>query len=241
VFLVFSLHQGFVGASDLIRTGEAAQILGCSRQHVVDLCDSGRLRFVRGGGSHRWVRHSDVLGLVSRPLTRQQEQSRWLHTAIAGYCVIDDAQWLDRASAQTLAFVARRLLGESVALVLAVREPSEDQTFDGLPELAVGGLDDEEARGLLSEVITGRLDGQVVDRIVSETRGNPLALLELPRAFSAGEMAGGFGATAKLPVSASIEQSFTRRLRDLPSETQRLLLLAAAEPTGDPVLLIRAG
>jgi DNA-binding CsgD family transcriptional regulator len=156
-------------------------------------------------------------------------------------CVIDDAQWLDRASAQTLAFVARRLLGESVALVLAVREPSEDQTFDGLPELAVGGLDDEEARGLLAEVITGRLDEQVVDRIVSETRGNPLALLELPRAFSAGEMAGGFGATAKLPVSASIEQSFTRRLRDLPGETQRLLLLAAAEPTGDPELLMRAG
>jgi DNA-binding CsgD family transcriptional regulator len=155
-------------------------------------------------------------------------------------CVVDDAQWLDRASAQTLAFVARRLLGESVALVFAVREPSQDQIFAGLPELVVRGLNGEDARRLLASVIRGRVDDRVIDRIVAETRGNPLALLELPHGLSAGELAGGFGVSPSVPITARLEDSFLRRLRDLPAATQRMVLLAAAEPVGDPVLLLRA-
>lgn len=156
-------------------------------------------------------------------------------------CVVDDAQWLDRVSAQTLAFVARRLLGESVALVFAMRESSQGETFAGLPELVVRGLSDGDARRLLASVIRGRLDDRVIDRIVAETRGNPLALLELPHGLSAGEPAGGFGVSPSVPVMARLEGRFLRRLRDLPAATQRMVLLAAAEPVGDPVLLLRAG
>src|ERR1700751_4571458 len=108
-------------------------------------------------------------------------------------CLVDDAQWLDQASAQAWAFVARRLLAEPVALVFAVREPSEEQQWRGLPPLAVGGLSRDDARALLESVTPGRLDERVRDRIVAETRGNPLALLELPRGLSAAELGGGFG------------------------------------------------
>jgi DNA-binding CsgD family transcriptional regulator len=155
-------------------------------------------------------------------------------------CVVDDTQWLDQASALTLAFVARRLVAESVALVLAVRDPADEQTFAGLPELIVGGLNDEDARGVLGLAIAGRVDERVVDRIVAETRGNPLALLELPRGLSAAELAGGFGVSSTQPLSARLEQSFLGRVRSMPDQTQRFLLLAAAEPAGDPALLIRA-
>ncbi|HEY4095935.1 MAG TPA: AAA family ATPase [Baekduia sp.] len=156
-------------------------------------------------------------------------------------CVVDDAQWLDRASAQALAFVARRLLAESVALVLAVREPSDEQGLAGLPQLAVGGLDDADARELLDSAMQGRLDERVRDRIVAETRGNPLALLELPRGATPAELAGGFG----LPgvgggLASRIEQSFVARLAALPVETQRLVLMAAADPVGDATVLWRA-
>ena len=155
-------------------------------------------------------------------------------------CVIDDAQWLDRASARTLAFVARRLVAESVALLFAVREPADEPTFAGLPELIVEGLDDEDARGVLDVAITGRVDERVIDRIVAETRGNPLALLELPRGRSGAELAGGFGVGSTQPLSARLEQSFLERVRSMPDPTQRFLLLAAAEPAGDPMLLMRA-
>jgi len=155
-------------------------------------------------------------------------------------CVVDDAQWLDQASARTLAFVARRLMAESVALVFAVRDPADEQTFAGLPELIVGGLNDEDAHGVLGLAIAGRIDVRVVDRIVAETRGNPLALLELPRGLSAAELAGGFGVSSTQPLSARLEQSFLGRVRSMPHQTQRLLLLAAAEPVGDPALLMRA-
>jgi DNA-binding CsgD family transcriptional regulator len=155
-------------------------------------------------------------------------------------CVVDDAQWLDQASARTLAFVARRLMAESVALVFAVREPSQEETFDGLPELILGGLNDEDARGVLGVAIAGRVDERVVERILAETRGNPLALLELPRGLSAAELAGGFGVSSTQPLSARLEQSFLGRVRSMPDRTQRFLLLAAAEPAGDPALLIRA-
>ena len=157
-------------------------------------------------------------------------------------CVVDDAQWLDRASAQTLAFVARRLLAESVLIVFAAREPVAD--FRGLPELVVGGLSERDARELLAQVVRWPLDERVQERIVAETRGNPLALLELPRGLSMTELAGGFGLPEADPdamlLSGRIEDSFLRRLGDLPAPTRLLLLIAAAEPTGDPVLLWQA-
>jgi DNA-binding CsgD family transcriptional regulator len=155
-------------------------------------------------------------------------------------CFIDDAQWLDGASRQVLGFVARRLLAEPVAIVFAVREPSSDTELAGLPELLLGGLDDEDSRSLLSTVIPGRLDERVRDRIVAETRGNPLALLELPRGLSARQLAGGFGVPELLPLSGRIEESFLRRLEELPQDTRLLLLVAAAEPVGEPALMWRA-
>ena len=155
-------------------------------------------------------------------------------------CIVDDAQWLDVASAQALAFVARRLGAESVGLIFAVREPSGERRFEGLPELAVGGLDDRDAQQLLRTVVTGPLDERVRDRIVAEMRGNPLALLELPRGRSPAELAGGFGLLDAPGLSGRIEQSFRERLAPLPPTTQLLLLVAAAEPVGDPVLVWRA-
>ncbi|HET6951792.1 MAG TPA: AAA family ATPase [Acidimicrobiales bacterium] len=152
-------------------------------------------------------------------------------------CLIDDAKWLDRASAQALTFVARRLLAESVAVVFSVREPSEDQELAGLSELVVLGLSDADARALLDSVVPGRLDERVRDRIVAETRGNPLALVELPRGLTAAELAGGFGRPDVRPLASRIEQSFRRQLESLPTETQRLLLTAAADPVGDATLL----
>jgi DNA-binding CsgD family transcriptional regulator len=153
-------------------------------------------------------------------------------------CVVDDAQWLDRASVQALAFVARRLQAEPVALVFAVREPDEE--LRGLPELLVDGLDDADARALLASVLPGPLDERVRDRIVAEVHGNPLALMELPRAPASADLAGGLGLPDAASLSDRIEESFRRRLAQLPAKTQRLLLLAAAEPLGDPPLLWRA-
>jgi DNA-binding CsgD family transcriptional regulator len=155
-------------------------------------------------------------------------------------CVVDDAQWLDAASAQALAFVARRLGAESVGLVFAVREPRAEGTFEGLVELAVGGLDDGDAHELLASVLTGPLDERVRDRIVAETRGNPLALLELPRRLTPAEFAGGFWMSDGPALSERIEQSFRERLAPLPPSTRLLLLVAASEPVGDPVLVWRA-
>jgi DNA-binding CsgD family transcriptional regulator len=155
-------------------------------------------------------------------------------------CLVDDVQWLDQSSVQTMAFVARRLMAERVALVLAVREPSDEVELVGLPEMKVEGVGDRDARLLLALAVRGRLDEEVRDRIVAETRGNPLALLELPRGLTPAELAGGFGRPDAPPLASRIEQSFLRRLRLLPDETRQLLLIAAAEPIGDPTLLWRA-
>jgi DNA-binding CsgD family transcriptional regulator len=155
-------------------------------------------------------------------------------------CLLDDAQWLDRVSSQTLAFVARRLLAESVALVFAVREPGDALELEGLPERMVGGLSDADARVLLDSVSPERLDDRVRNQIIAETRGNPLALLELPRGRSAGELAGGFAVPGARPLAGHIEASFVRRIGSLPRQTQQLLLIAAAEPLGDATLLWRA-
>jgi DNA-binding CsgD family transcriptional regulator len=155
-------------------------------------------------------------------------------------CIVDDAQWLDAASAQSLAFVARRLGAESVGLVLAVREPTGVRHFEGLPELVVSGLDDPDAHDLLATVVTGPLDEPVRNRIVAETRGNPLALLELPRGRTLAELAGGFGLSDGPALSGRIEESFRERLAPLPPSTRLLLLVAAAEPVGDPVVVWQA-
>jgi DNA-binding CsgD family transcriptional regulator len=153
-------------------------------------------------------------------------------------CVIDDAQWLDRASAQALGVVARRLFAEQVAFVVATREPGA--AFGGLPELAVAGLGDGDARDLLASVITRPLDERAQERFLAEAGGNPLALLELPRGLTPAELADAFGVTAAPGLLRRLEDSFRQRLGGLPETTQRLLLVAAAEPTGDPVLVWRA-
>jgi DNA-binding CsgD family transcriptional regulator len=168
-----------------------------------------------------------VLGLVSevageRPLV----------------CVVDDEQWLDRASVQVLGFVARRLAAEPVGLVFAARVPGAE--LSGLPEMAVVGLQDEDARALLDSALAGPVDARVRDLIVAETRGNPLALLELPRGLAPTDLAGGFGLPATVSLPGRIEDSFRRQLEGLPEQTRRLLALAAADPSGDPLLVWRA-
>jgi DNA-binding CsgD family transcriptional regulator len=153
-------------------------------------------------------------------------------------CLVDDYQWLDRASAQVLAFVARRLGNDSVGLVFAARDLDTDLT--GLPDLIVNGLPDADAQMLLDTALTGPIDARVRDQIIAETRGNPLALLELPRELAPEDLAGGFGLPGAVPLAGSIEHNFCRRIDALPLPTRRLLLLAAADPSGDPVLVWRA-
>ncbi len=154
-------------------------------------------------------------------------------------CLVDDAQWLDQVSVQTLSFVARRLLAEPVALVFAARDAGAE-ALAGLPELAIDGLSDDDARALLSSAIAGRIDERVRDRIVAETRGIPLALLEVPRNHSAVELAGGFGNLTVHRSAGQLEEGFVHRIESLPADTQRLLLVAAAEPVGDAALFLRA-
>jgi DNA-binding CsgD family transcriptional regulator/tetratricopeptide (TPR) repeat protein len=156
-------------------------------------------------------------------------------------CIVDDQQWLDRASAQALGFAARRLAADPVGLVFAARVPGEDVV--GLPELLVEGLAEDDAAALLESVLTGLtgpLDAQVRDRIIADTHGNPLALLELTRGLTPVQLTGGFGLSSAMPLDGRIEESFGRQLEALPAQTQRLVQLAAADPTGDPVLVWRA-
>jgi DNA-binding CsgD family transcriptional regulator len=155
-------------------------------------------------------------------------------------CIVDDAQWLDHASAQALAFVGRRLHAERIALVCAARTGIGDHVLAGLPELFVTGLGQRDARALLLENVHGPLDAAVGDQIVAESHGNPLALLELPRTWNTSDLAGGFGLLDSHPVTGKIEQSYVGRLHPLPPNTQLLVLAAAAEPIGDPILLHRA-
>jgi DNA-binding CsgD family transcriptional regulator len=153
-------------------------------------------------------------------------------------CLVDDQQWLDRVSGQVLAFVARRLSAESVGLVFAARVRGHE--LAGLPELVVEGLREGDARALLGSVLAGPLDERVRDQIVTETRGNPLALLELVRGLTPAELAGGFGLPGAVPLSGRVEEAFRRRVDALPAGTQRLLLVAAADPVGEPGLVWRA-
>ncbi|WP_344292374.1 helix-turn-helix transcriptional regulator [Streptomyces synnematoformans] len=182
-----------------------------------------------------------LVGLATLSLLAEAAEERPL------LCLVDDAQWLDAASARTLAFVARRVEAERVALVLSLRDPSPEPSgagaFAGLPELRLAGLDEANARTLLAAAVRAPLDEGVRDRIIAEARGNPLALLELPRGAEQAhpaELAGGFGRPDALGVPRRIEDSFRRRSGSLPAETQLLLLIAAAEPVGDATLLWRA-
>jgi DNA-binding CsgD family transcriptional regulator len=175
-----------------------------------------------------------LVGLAALTLLGEVAEERPL------LCVIDDAQWLDRASAQALAFVARRMAAESLAMVFAGRESLDDDELSGLPQLRIQGLGDEDARALLDATTTSPLDERVRDRIVAETRGNPLALLELPRGLTAAELAGGFALPESPGLFSQIEASFQRRLSALPKHSRQLLLVAAAEPVGEPVVVWRA-
>lgn len=161
-------------------------------------------------------------------------------------CVVDDAQWLDAASGQVFGFVARRLVAESVLMLFAIRRAGEDgelpadRQLTGVPELTLQGLADDDARALLEHATTGRLDANVRDRIVAEARGNPLALLELPRSMTAAELSGGFACPDSRDLRGQLEEHFLKRLETLPEATQRLMLVAAADPTGNAALLWRA-
>ncbi|MFC7109410.1 AAA family ATPase [Nonomuraea rubra] len=173
-----------------------------------------------------------LVGLAVLTLLAEAAEERAL------LCVVDDVQWLDQSSAQVLAFVARRLLAEPVGLIFAAREPGKQ--FHGLADLEVRGLPKPESLALLRSVVPFRLDQRVRDRILAETNGNPLALLELPRGLSPAQLAGEFGLVEAQAVPTRIEDGFRRRLGALPAETRTLMLVAAAEPTGDPLLVLRA-
>ena len=171
-----------------------------------------------------------LVGLATLTLVAQAAEEHPLA------CIIDDAQWLDGASAQMLAFVARRLLADRVALVCAARTGIGDGVLAGLPALEIRGLSDGDARALLVGRVHSPIDAAVTDQVIAESRGNPLALLELPRTWRAADLAGGFGLPASQPVTGKIEHSYVQRLRLLPPDTRLLVLTAAAEPLGDPVL-----
>ena len=173
-----------------------------------------------------------LVGLAVLSLLSEVDEKRPL------LCVVDDAQWLDQASALTLSFAARRLLAEPVGIVFATREPGDG--LQELPELVVSGLTEGDARALLDSTVRFVLDERVRDRIIAESRGNPLALLDLPRALSATELAGGFGVLGMQALSGGVEESYVRRLEAFPEDVQLLLLVAAAEPIGDPLLLLSA-
>jgi DNA-binding CsgD family transcriptional regulator len=172
-----------------------------------------------------------VVGLAVLSLLAENAAARPL------VCLVDDAQWLDDASSQVLGFVARRLLAEPIGLLFAVREAAGERLFPGLPALTVEGLTDEDARALLTAVVPGHVDQRVRDRIVAETRGNPLGLLELAAAMSEAELAGGFAGPPTASLPSRLEHHYLQRVQALPEPTQQLMLLAAADPTGDATLL----
>ncbi len=200
--------------------------------HLVDLDafhqDALETVFGRAGGTppDRFLVGMAVLGLVAS--AARVNPLMWM---------VDDAQWLDRASVQTIGFVSRRLQTERVVIVMAARDTGEDGELAGLPELRLGGLGVDDAGALFDSVVTEPVDATVRDRILAETRGNPLALLELPRAWTTAELVEGLSGSNRIPLSGKLELAFTKRLAELPPETQTLLALAAAEPKGDPALL----
>ena len=175
-----------------------------------------------------------ILGLAVLSLLAENAAARPL------VCLVDDAQWLDEASSQVLGFVGRRLLAEPVGLLFAVREAADERIFPDLPALTVEGLTDQDARALLTAAVPGQLDKRVRDRVVAETRGNPLGLLELARGMSEAELAGGFAGPPEASLPGHLKDHYLRQVRALPGSARQLMLLAAADPTGDATLLWRA-
>ena len=175
-----------------------------------------------------------ALGLAVLSLLAENAAARPL------VCLVDDAQWLDEASSQVLGFVGRRLLAEPVGLLFAVREAAGERVFPGLPSLTIEGLTDKDARALLTAAVPGHLDKRVCDRLVVETGGNPLELLEMATGMTEAELAGGFGGPRQAGLPGHLEDHYLRRVRMLPDPAQQLMLLAAADPTGDATLLWRA-
>lgn len=155
-------------------------------------------------------------------------------------CLVDDAQWLDEPTRQVLAFVGRRLRAEALLLLFGVRETGSERLLPDIPSLTIEGLVEEDARALITASVHGQLDSRVRDRIVADTHGNPLALLELAGRMSRAELAGGFGVPQATTVPGDIEEHYWRRIKALPESTQRFMLLAAADPTGDATLVWRA-
>src|SRR6476469_8984705 len=205
-----------------------APMLGSLQRAPPPQRDAVRTTFGMGAGPapDRFLVGLGVLSLLSEVAVEQPL-----------VCLVDDEHWLDRASAQVLGFVARRLAAESVGMVFAARTPSSD--LAGLGELTVEGLQEADARALLDSALTGPLDTRVRDQILAETHGNPLALLELPRGLTPQQLAGGFGLHSAMRLSGGIEESSRRRFDVLPVQTRRLLLIAAAEPVGDQALVWR--
>jgi len=176
-----------------------------------------------------------VLGLAVLSLLAENAAERPL------VCLVDDAQWLDEASSQVLGFVGRRLQAEPVGLLLAVREATADERLlPGLPALTLSGLTEEDAQALLTAAVPGHLDKRVRARIIAETGGNPLGLLELARGMAEAELAGGFAGPRQASLPGQLQDHYLNRVRVLPGPAQQLMLLAAADPTGDATLLWRA-
>ncbi|MFI5960368.1 ATP-binding protein [Cryptosporangium sp. NPDC051539] len=175
-----------------------------------------------------------LVGLATLTLLAEVAEERPL------ICLVDDTQWLDEASTEILAFVARRLLAERIAIVCGARRGTGDRVLPGMPELAVRGLDDAASRALLLSNVRGPVDAALSNRIVAESQGNPLALIELPQAWKNDDLAGGFGLPDSRPISHKLEEGYARRFSSLPADTQLLVLIAAAEPTGNTALLYRA-
>jgi DNA-binding CsgD family transcriptional regulator len=193
--------------------------------------------------------HRDALGVAFGEVAGPPPDRLFVGLALLGLlsqlaskepvlCVIDDAQWLDRESATAFAIAARRLGSERIAFLFGARTVPTD--LNGLPRLSVFGLGQADARVLLNSALPDPFDEHVLERILAETRGNPLALLELPRGLTPAELAGGFALPASIPIAGQIEASFRRRIAKLPTSSRLLLLVAAAEPTGDPSLVWRA-
>src|SRR4051794_38688367 len=203
-----------------------APLLGCVDALPVPQQNALRVAFglSSGDGPNRFVVGLAALSLVAEVAVK---------TPLL--CLVDDAQWLDAASRQVLGIVARRLLAESVVLVFAVCDRPDQRAFPGLPELALGGLAEVDARALMATAVAGRLDAGVRDRLIAETRGNPLALLELAQGSGTGHEPGGFGAVPARELFERIETSFVQRLAGVPQDARRRLLAPAADPLGAPV------
>ena len=208
------------------------QLCGPTLSHVADLSVLHRSTLEKvfglttGSPPDRFSVGMALLDLVA--VVTQSQTMLWL---------VDDAQWLDQASRRTIGFACRRLRGERLAAFVALRDTPGGRDLAGLPQMRLEGLTRQDAGRLFDSVVPGPTDPLVRDRIIAETRGNPLALLELPRTWTAAELVEGFSEPEREPVDFQLERAFAKRLGNLPGETRILLTLAAAEPKGDPAIL----